>query len=194
MKIEGMNLPDQWKNASATTPLDLIICSVDRCKCITQDFHYVPKLKIAATNTIFGWTITGSLRASGIKVEKIAALPHASKTVSIVCAGFSLDEFPDMRWDLAAIIIDESRDGLGVSLIPNYHYYFLGLLHLHGFENQAFLLGVTKMGTSSRKGSWEEVIKGSPLYRLALESGKFNIKLGVMSCKRSWCRYGTFPG
>ncbi len=43
-------------------PLDLIICSIDRCKCVTKDFLYYPEAKLAATKTIFGWTITGPLK------------------------------------------------------------------------------------------------------------------------------------
>ncbi len=43
-------------------PLDLIISSIDCCKCITKDFIYYPEVQIAATKTIFGWTITGPLK------------------------------------------------------------------------------------------------------------------------------------
>ena len=44
-------------------PLDIIICSIDRCKCVTKEFNYFPKPKLAATKTIFGWTITGPLES-----------------------------------------------------------------------------------------------------------------------------------
>ena len=39
------------------------ICSIDRCKCVTKEFNYFPKPKLAATKTIFGWTITGPLES-----------------------------------------------------------------------------------------------------------------------------------
>ena len=44
-------------------PLDIIICSINRCKCVTKEFNYFPKPKLAATKTIFGWTITGPLES-----------------------------------------------------------------------------------------------------------------------------------
>ena len=41
--------------------LDLLICSIDRCKCVTQDFTYFPESRIAVTKTMFGWTIHGQI-------------------------------------------------------------------------------------------------------------------------------------
>ncbi len=42
-------------------PLDIIICSVDRFQCVTKEPRFFPETKMAATETIFGWTITGPL-------------------------------------------------------------------------------------------------------------------------------------
>ncbi len=42
-------------------PLDIIICSVDRFQCVTKEPRFFPETKMAPTETIFGWTITGPL-------------------------------------------------------------------------------------------------------------------------------------
>ena len=47
--------------------LDLIICSINRCKCITKDFNYFPKSKLATTKTIFGWTIINPLDSKAVR-------------------------------------------------------------------------------------------------------------------------------
>ncbi len=57
--------------------MDLIICSIDRCKYVTKDrckyvtkdFLYYPEAKLAATKTIFGQIIMGPLKLQSFKLN-----------------------------------------------------------------------------------------------------------------------------
>ncbi len=78
-------------------PLDIIICSVDRCKCLTKDFHFIPEAKLAITKTIFGWTITGPLKndSSTSTTPLLIAQPKEDPLQKSLERLWELDQVPE---------------------------------------------------------------------------------------------------
>jgi len=77
--------------------LDIIICSVDRFQCVTKEPHFFPETKIAATETIFGWTITGPLGSTEpASTPLLMAQPRDDPLQKSLERLWELDQVPDL--------------------------------------------------------------------------------------------------
>jgi len=77
-------------------PLDLIICLVYRFQCVIKEPRFFPETKMAATETVFGWTITGPLGSTEpSSTPLLMAQPKDDPLQKSLERLWELDQVPD---------------------------------------------------------------------------------------------------